>query len=647
MENSNITQIDVLLVTAVKDELDVVLDAESDWQAKEDSKGFPYYIRKDIDNAGNEFSIALARPIDMGGDFASNLATRLVNELKPICLAMVGICAGWRGEVFLGDVIIAERVFRYDTGKLKSFSEGKEKTEEVFRDIRTYNLKPLWIQKAQDFPSKWIKKIKKENPRPKSYNYQELWLLYKLDEFEIEMGKDPFKLEKEEREKHCPDWPKVLKRLEKKELIKINTEIKLTDKGKKSISQVKIHNPDGIPEDPKKPKSHVAPIGTGSKVVEDPDLFPTISRYVRKVRAVEMEAAAIGAVAEIENVESCIIVKGVSDYGDLDKNDHFRNYAIEGSYRFLMEFLKENLQKKRKHVPFILPQLPPSSFINRENELNILEKLISISNKKCYGFVGITGPPGMGKSALASHFAELHKNYFVDGIIGLRVDGKDVDTIAREFSRSCGIEIAHDDKRDANTIMQEVFLHRTMLLIFDNANDSSIRFLFPGGNKCAVIVTTRDRGLPISLDIPYQNRIDLEPLHNHDALLFLKHYLGEDFIMAETDSVKKVIELVGNLPLALKIISAMMQIQKGRSFTDYAKSLDEQLNHLKNLKYRGDKNLDLKASFLLSLDLLKSEEKDFFACLSVCAKDGFTVHTAMIVTGCDKRTVEDTLFVFV
>ena len=174
------TQIDVLLITAVEDELNVILKLESDWQPKEDNKDFSYYTRKNIDNSGNEFSIALARPIDMGVDFASNLATRLVNELKPFCLAMAGICAGWRGKVFLGDVIIAERAFHYDTGKLKAFLEGKEKEKDIFRDIHTYNLKPLWVQKAQDFPSDWIEQIK--TTRPKSYDYQELWLIYTLDE---------------------------------------------------------------------------------------------------------------------------------------------------------------------------------------------------------------------------------------------------------------------------------------------------------------------------------------------------------------------------------------------------------------------------------------------------------------------------------
>ncbi|MGB3459644.1 MAG: hypothetical protein WBB08_10220 [Halobacteriota archaeon] len=59
--------IDVLLITAVKDELDVVRNAEPDWQEQKDSKGFSYYTRKVIGNAGNEFTIAAARPIGMEG----------------------------------------------------------------------------------------------------------------------------------------------------------------------------------------------------------------------------------------------------------------------------------------------------------------------------------------------------------------------------------------------------------------------------------------------------------------------------------------------------------------------------------------------------------------------------------------------------
>ena len=46
MDNKT-TQIDVLIITAVKDELDVVRELESDWKEQKDTSGFPYFTRKD------------------------------------------------------------------------------------------------------------------------------------------------------------------------------------------------------------------------------------------------------------------------------------------------------------------------------------------------------------------------------------------------------------------------------------------------------------------------------------------------------------------------------------------------------------------------------------------------------------------------
>ena len=99
--------VDVLIVTAVKDEQDVILRLEDGWQPREDDSGFPYHVRRDEGG----LSWALARATDMGPELAANVATKLVSALKPHCLAMVGVCAGWREKVQLGDVIVAERLF--------------------------------------------------------------------------------------------------------------------------------------------------------------------------------------------------------------------------------------------------------------------------------------------------------------------------------------------------------------------------------------------------------------------------------------------------------------------------------------------------------------------------------------------------------
>jgi hypothetical protein len=48
--NNKTTQIDVLIITAVKDELDVIREIESDWEEQADNSGFPYFTRKNTDN---------------------------------------------------------------------------------------------------------------------------------------------------------------------------------------------------------------------------------------------------------------------------------------------------------------------------------------------------------------------------------------------------------------------------------------------------------------------------------------------------------------------------------------------------------------------------------------------------------------------
>ena len=295
-------------------------------------------------------------------------------------------------------------------------------------------------------------------------------------------------------------------------------------------------------------------------------------------------------------------------------------------------------------VPFVLPQLDVSTFTGRDVELTQLEELIvKREGPKVCSIIGLAGTAGIGKSALACHFAELHKADFPDGVIGLRVDGKDIDTIAREFARCCGEEIDPEDQRDATTIMQDVFRHRHALLIFDNADDANIRSLRPGGERCAVIVTTRDRGLPVLLDVPSEGRIDLPPLPDPDSLRLLKRLLGEERVAAEREAACRTIELVGNLPLALQIVGATLQMQERRSLADYAASLREEKSRLAKLKIRGDLYLDVRASFSLSLGLLESEEVDFFACQSVCAEDGFSVQAAMAAGDCDESTAYERL----
>ncbi|MCT7993767.1 tetratricopeptide repeat protein, partial [Laspinema olomoucense] len=300
---------------------------------------------------------------------------------------------------------------------------------------------------------------------------------------------------------------------------------------------------------------------------------------------------------------------------------------------------KEPQEKKTpaQKIPFVLPQLDVSTFTGRTEELDQLKQLLSDrQGEKVCTIVGLAGAGGIGKSALACHFATQHKDDFPDGVIGLRVDGKEPDAIAREFARRGGEQLDLEDERDAATLMQEVFAHRRMLLIFDNADNSDkIRKLRPGGNRCAVIVTTRDRLLPIALDIPEESRIDLIPLSDPEALLLLERLLGQERVSAELEAAQEIIRLVGNLPLALQIVGAALQLRIGRSLSDYGASLSEERSRLGRLKLRGEEHLNVQASLSLSLEMLEPEEIDFFACVSVCAENGFSRQAAIAASGCE------------
>jgi tetratricopeptide (TPR) repeat protein len=303
---------------------------------------------------------------------------------------------------------------------------------------------------------------------------------------------------------------------------------------------------------------------------------------------------------------------------------------------FLKEATSKDAQKpasSKLKVPFVLPKIDIDTFTGRIEEIEKLKsQLLGTNGEKVCSIVGLSGGGGMGKSALAFHFATVYRDRFPDGVIGLPVDGKAVHEVAREFARFCGEEIDEEDDRSASTIMQEVFAHRRMLLIFDNADRAELKSLRPGGQRCALIVTTRDRQLPNSFEIPNTGAIDLSPLPDDDARKLLRAILGAERVDTELTAANQIIKITGGLPLALQIAGSALRGRQ-RSLASYAESLQAEHTQLQRLQVRGDLDLNVKASLNLSLELLDEPEIDLFACLSVCAPNGFSLQTAMVAGG--------------
>ncbi len=135
---------------------------------------------RDVDaEGGGSLTVAVTQALGMGGPSAIVAAAAALKEYEVRCLAMCGVCAGRRGDVALGDVIIADRVWQYDTGKRRAEATGGERIVEEQEDIEIYRLHPpAWKQAAERF------QIDPEAPwlalRPRSYEAQGDWILERV-----------------------------------------------------------------------------------------------------------------------------------------------------------------------------------------------------------------------------------------------------------------------------------------------------------------------------------------------------------------------------------------------------------------------------------------------------------------------------------
>jgi WD40 repeat protein/nucleoside phosphorylase len=368
-------QFDALIITALLDELEAVLafgeGGKAGWTKGKDPDGFPFHYRELPREGGAEpLRIAAASFDEMGGTMTATRATALIKHLDPECLAMCGICAGNKKDVALGDVIVADRVFRYDSGKVTA-RRGKsgKRSEEFFHDIKTYNLEDTWRVDAAYFAREaaaWT--VELANDRPLSLEAQQRWFLRALYEHEKKGAVAPH--EHPDREVCCPSFDVVWDRLRLPRnglLVTAPGVPTLTEKGRAHATELAIKYPKALPKD-RDFKIHVGPIVTGEALQKDPELFTRLERVGRKILGAEMEAAAVGLVGEHLGRHS-IVVKAVSDYGDEDKDDAFRKFAARASAEVLLRFLLRKLEpaerpldedlevEERDESPFSSPRI--------------------------------------------------------------------------------------------------------------------------------------------------------------------------------------------------------------------------------------------------------------------------------------------------
>ncbi|HEY4311325.1 MAG TPA: pYEATS domain-containing protein [Pirellulales bacterium] len=260
----------------------------------------------------------------------------------------------------LGDIIVANRVYSYDHGKRVSRVTNGKRQEEMFQDIETYNLHRAWALRVPSFGERWSDSH--ERP-PFSLDSQKRWFLNALREKERH-PEAAAPDQHAQRHSHCKGWCNVVKALrnDAEPLVSLDSgSFSLTERGRTWIDEESATCGVDVLPQPNPIQVHLGPIATGKTVRQDPELFASLIASSRKVIGVEMEAAAIGWVAEFADLRS-IVVKAVSDFGDHEKDDGFRHFACTAAATFVIDFLLEfpprTLDKRRVDTAIRASGLP-------------------------------------------------------------------------------------------------------------------------------------------------------------------------------------------------------------------------------------------------------------------------------------------------
>ncbi|WP_205520075.1 tetratricopeptide repeat protein [Pyxidicoccus caerfyrddinensis] len=371
-------RVDVVILTAIPLEYEAALQVSagavegSQWEEERRPNGLRVSFRSFHGKKGaRPLRVALALAGGMGAVEATSALLPLVEEYHPRCVAMCGVCAGRPGKTNLGDVIAPDRLFFHDTGKLRP--EGTQ------QDLTTYNLRYDWKEDLKHFD--FLKQLKGEawwNNRPVPYEWQENWALLKLHEGVSKPWTLP------ECEQYCPHWEKIVDALVKSAHVSDSGE--LTDEGRKRVKALLFRHkgrlPDLSPTGELFPfRVHLEPMGSGSQVIEDVAYWGEVTEYMRKALGLEMEAAAIGAMAYTQPHRKldALVMKSVMDFANSGRDDHFKKYAARTSAECLMAFLREHLDPEV--VPGVDDLLstgsigeppesaPPSALLNAHHEV--------------------------------------------------------------------------------------------------------------------------------------------------------------------------------------------------------------------------------------------------------------------------------------
>jgi WD40 repeat protein len=232
------------------------------------------------------------------------------------------------------------------------------------------------------------------------------------------------------------------------------------------------------------------------------------------------------------------------------------------------EFFQANVHTGTSDAPvFVVPFHEPD-LLARESILTELAG-VAASTDLTIRMPSLSGPGGVGKTQLAVKYAYRYASLYPSGIFWVDASGS-AESVVRQLAShalSASLPRPHTNHNESNEELAHLWLthvgsRKDALLILDDLRtDEVLTRDLPGiagrrvsALKATLLITTRRRQLPGCTSI------QIGPLSPSDALALLVRELGDR--LTDESSLREIVGLVGESPLAIKVVGAHMRRQR-------------------------------------------------------------------------------------
>jgi transcriptional regulator with XRE-family HTH domain len=291
------------------------------------------------------------------------------------------------------------------------------------------------------------------------------------------------------------------------------------------------------------------------------------------------------------------------------------------------------------YVPQLLPAFIPA-FVGRAGELETLSAMVDEPGGTTL-VTAVTGTAGVGKTALAVHWAHQVAREFPDGQLFVNLRG--FGPSGTPLTPADAVQVFLDALRAPadrlpTTVAAQLGLYRSllagkrMLIVLDNARDAAqVRPLLPGSPTCRVIVTSREQ-LPGLTAIEAARPLTVNALTSAEARQLLVRRLGPVRLAADRQATDQIIHSCAGLPLALCIVAARAGLRPDLPLARIATDLAGQPS-LDAFTGLADPAADIRAVFSWSYRQLDGDAARTFRLAGLHSGADLEAYTVAALTG--------------